>query len=176
MSDLTVNVVFCDDARRESDGRLSLMGVFDGVRTLPVGSESIPKLTLCAFVSAAQGADLSDVVLKVAVLRDGAVEHEDSYPSLPLTANIDKRWHEAIAAAGIDYPLRAHFAGLLEFQNFPVSDGCVIKVATYRGDKVLFEHGVVLLQDRNGAPQVTADPKRSSTAPKPKAVKKKVAR
>lgn len=57
MSDLTVNVVFCDDARRESDGRLSLMGVFDGVRTLPAGSESIPKLTLCAFVSAASAPD-----------------------------------------------------------------------------------------------------------------------
>lgn len=174
MSDLMVDVVFCDDARRESDGRLSLMGVFDGVRILPAGTESIPKLTLCAFVSADQGADLSKVVLRVTVFRDGAVDHEASYPSLPLTAEIDRRWHDALAAADIDFPLRAHFAGLLEFQNFPVNEGCVIKVATFRGDELLFERGVVLLMNEE-APDESAGIRRSVAAPKRKAVKKKVA-
>ncbi len=174
MSDLTVDVVFCDDARREADGRLSLMGVFEGVRILPAGLSSLPKLTLCALVSAAQGSDLSDVVIKVSVFRDGALEHEDSYPSMPLVAQVDQRWLDAIAAAGIEYPLRAQFAGLLEFQNLPVHDGCVIKVSTHRGNELLFEHGVVLLQDDTG--KVDSDAKYSVVQTKRKPVKKKVAR
>lgn len=170
MSDLTVDIIFCDDARREADGRFSLMGVFEGVRVMPTSVDTIPKLTICALVSAVQGADLSDVVIKVAVFRNDSLEHEESYPSMPLVAEVDPRWSGLIAAANIDFPLRAHFAGFLEMQNFPVHDGCVITVSTHRGKKVVSERGIAILQ--YASDDADPDSKLSVVAAKPKRGKK----
>ncbi|EML7988506.1 hypothetical protein RY963_001748 [Stenotrophomonas maltophilia] len=154
MPDLDVNVVFCDDVRREADGRVSIMGVFEGLRILPSSVDTLPKTTILALVSATPGVDLSEIDLRVSVYRSGQLEHEESYPALPNQAEADSRLTSAAEDLGLTFPVKAYYAGLVELQNFPVHDGCSIQVRAMKGEQVLSEHGVVFIQDADAVSEI----------------------
>ncbi|MEX7641356.1 hypothetical protein ACWWU7_03205 [Stenotrophomonas sp. SM006] len=147
MSDLSVDVKFCDDVRREADGRVSVMGVFEGLRILPANVHTLPKVTIFALVSAKPGFDLGGISIKVSVYRGEQLEHEEAYPALPDSAVPDARLVTVAEEMKLTFPVRAYYAGLVELQNFPVHDDCSIRVCTTRGDEVFSENGVVFVRD-----------------------------
>lgn len=147
MSDLTVDVKFCDDVRREADGRVSVMGVFEGLRILPSDVHTLPKVTIFALVSAEPEFDLSGISITVSVYRGEQLEHEEAYPALPDHAVPDARLVAVSEKMKLNFPVRAFYAGLVELQNFPVHDDCSIRVCTARGSEVFSENGVVFVRD-----------------------------
>lgn len=147
MSDLNVDVKFCDDVRREADGRVSFMGVFEGLRILPADVHTLPKVTIFALVSAIPGFDLSGISIRVSVYRGDQLEHEEAYPALPDSAMPDRRLVTIAEKMKLTFPIKAYYAGLVELQNFPVHDSCSIRVCTTRGNEVLSENGVVFFRD-----------------------------
>ncbi|WP_448657267.1 hypothetical protein [Pseudoxanthomonas mexicana] len=157
----SINIVFCDDVRRELDGRLSLMGVFAGLRLVSPDT-TLPKIAVCVFLSAPVGYKTGEIKVRLTVEREGEIEHSDEFPQLPAVATVDAEVERLCSSASGGSSLNAAYAGVIEVQNFPVERGAKIHVvATERGKEIHSSFAIIAVDDTAQKPKVVVTRKKS---------------
>lgn len=167
MSNVSVQMLFCDDVRHETGGKASLMGVFGAINEY--SRQSPLRFTCVAFVTCGLDDDLSETNIALEVSLDGATPPTvHKFGPLPPKAPLDSVAETFVELFRKDLPggqVRTQLLGRISAEGVKFKKSCLL-IGLVNGKEV--SRALLFNAD---AP-VTKAPKKSTNA-KPKVQSKR---
>lgn len=126
MKRLQIYNTFCEDIRREFDGRLSLMGIYSGHIQLPPGATKIDRLKVHAVVTIPQRLDLNTTRVRVTFNDVGLKE------TCLSSATAEKLLSDAKGNIGDDGEFLVGF--IINLNDMPAEKRGILRVYVHAGE------------------------------------------
>jgi hypothetical protein len=134
-------VVFCDDVRREVDGKLSFVGVYPANTMFVNGQFPQTISKLCAFIVFSEPKEMAfrrDFPLKLQVYFPGQIDkttHEQTFPHS--REAVEMAFAASITPADYDGPMYAKFMSILALSPATFETGGTVRIfMDYNGKRI----------------------------------------